>query len=347
MKKMKFLLYASFLFFIISCTKTIGVDDPQLEVATDDLNIRAGSRVTFKIGTKNTPDILFFFSGEPNKEYAYSYGAGAGRFLVNRSGYDFSFQSRFDYNSPPTDSANKYGLQKNQLTVLASTDFNGILDQQSVAKANWTNITDKFTLPAAQHASSFTNSGVNTLQDVIANGKPLYIAFKLITEKQRLKGYSQFWNVQNFLIKAKDSVAGSLPNLYNMGKMEFNFVDITEPVRSSILSRTATVIRMGGPKPYIGTTPQEDSLIAAHNLVVDPDYSEAWAISARINVDTVFLGYDMPTATVAGYTDVKFKDEYTYVYTKPGIYKAVFVAENRSKDQTKTLIKEFTISVSP
>ena len=201
-------------------------------------------------------------------------------------------------------------------------------------------------MPTTQHASTFTNSGVNTLQDVIIKGKKLYIAYKLTTRKQRSFGYSQFWNVQSFTVRAKDSLAGQLPVLYNMGKMEFNFVDITKAVRTSVLSRTAAVVRMGGPNPYITRSEADDSTILADNIVVDPDLSESWAISAGINVDSVFVGYDSPV-TVATYTNVKFPTEYNYVYNTPGTYKAVFVGVNRSKDETRQVIKEFMITVLP
>lgn len=346
MKKLKYLIYAMIFLCVVSCNKELEVEDPQLDITLSTAIVKAGEAVIFTIGNENPPDNLVFFSGEPNKEYAYSYGVGPGRLALNQSGYDFSFQSRFDYNSPSADSATKYGLQTGQLSIWASTDFNGSLDSVSVKKATWMDITSKFTLPTAQHASTFTNSGVNTLRDVMVKGKPLYIAYKLITKKQRDFGYSQFWNIQNFTIKGIDSVVGQLPSLYNMGKMEFNFVDITRAVRTSTLSRTAALLRMGGPNPYITRTEQQDSIINALGLVVDPELSEAWVISANISTDSVFLGYDAPV-TVAGYTDIRFPTQYIYVYNAPGTYKAVFVGENRTADQTKQVVREFIITVLP
>lgn len=347
MKYSEYFIYASlFVVIVTSCSKKLEVEAPDLNVTAQALTVEAGDAVIFNIGDVNPPDNLYFFSGEPTREYLNSYGVGPGRLAISRSGYDFSFQSRFDYNSPPDDSAAVYGLQTGQLSIWASTDFSGTLDSASVKRATWTDITNKFTLPTIQEASSLTNSGVNSLQDVVVNGKRLYIAYKLITKRQRANGYSQYWNIQNFQIKAKDSSYGGLPVLYNMGKMEFNFVDITRAVRTSVLSRTTTALRMGGPDPYIGTTQQEDSIIIADRIVVDPELSEAWAISAGINVDSVFLGYDSPV-TVASYTNVKFPTEYTYVYNTPGTYKAVFLGENRTKDETKKVVKEFVITVKP
>lgn len=347
MKQSKYFLYTSIIAIALSCNKALDVETPQLEVVPSATVVKAGEAVVFNITESNPPDILLFYSGESKKEYAYSYGVGPGRLALNRSGYNFSFQSRFDYNNPgPADSVTAYGLQTGQLSVWASTNFNGTLNAESVNKAAWTDITDQFTLPSAQHATNFTNSGVKSLEAVVEKGKRLYVAFKLMTKKQRQFGFSQFWNIQNFTVSAKDSVASTLPVLYNMGKMEFNFVDITSTVRPSQLSRTAALVRMGGPDPYIATTAQEDSIIAADKIIVDPDLSEAWAISTGINVDSVFLGYDTPV-TVAGYTTVKFPDSYTYVYSVPGTYKAVFVGENRTVDQTKQVVREFIITVLP
>ena len=346
MKRLKYFFSAFIILLIVGCSKKLEVASPELSVAPLSTTVTAGEAVVFILGDENSPHNLFFYSGEPTKEYSNSYGIGKGRLAINRSGYNFSFQSRFDYNSPPADSAIKYGLQTGQLSIWASTDFNGMLDSASVKKATWTDITGKFTLPSTQHATNFTNSGSNTLQDVVVQGKPLYIAYKLITKKQRAFGYSQFWNIQNFTITGRDSVSGQLPTLYNMGKMEFNFVDITKAVRPSVLARTATVVRVGGPNPYITTSPEQDSINNATGIVVDPDLSEAWAISGKINADTVFLGYDTPV-TLASYTTVKFPTEYSYVYNTPGTYKAVFVGENRSKDETRNVVKEFTITVLP
>lgn len=346
MKYSNFLIFTSIVLLVIGCNKKLEVETPDLQVTSGSTTIQAGEAITFTIGDENPPDNLFFYSGEPTKEYANSYGIGPGRLALNRSGYDFSFQSRFDYNSPPADSATKYGLQTGQLSMWASTDFSGTLDSASVKRATWTDITSKFTLPTTQHATSFTNSGVNTLQDVVVKGKRLYLAYKLLTRKQRDNGYSQFWNIQNFSITAKDSVAGQLPVLYNMGKIEFNFVDMKMGGWASSLSRTAAIVRMGGPDPYISRTEQQDSLIQAMGIQVDPPLTEAWAISAGINVDTVFLGYDTPV-TVASYTNVRFPTEFTYIYSTPGTYKAVFVGENRTKDETKTVLREFTVIVLP
>lgn len=251
MKRSKYIFYTFIALVVASCSKKLEVAIPELSVTPVSTTVKAGETVVFTLGNEKSPDNLFFFSGEPLQQYSNSYGVGKGRLALNSSGYSFSFQSRFDYNGPPTDSVAKYGLQTGQLSMWASTDFNGKLDSASVKSATWTDITDKFTLPTAQHASSFTNSGVNNLTDVLVKGKPLYLAYKLTTKRQRDNGYSQYWNVQNFVIQAKDSVSGQLPILYNMGKMEFNFVDMKWGGRSSILSRTATVVRVGGPIPIL------------------------------------------------------------------------------------------------
>lgn len=346
MKFFKYLISASVVLLLVSCSKKLEVESPTLEVITASTTIEAGSAIKFNIGDVNPPDNLYFYSGEATREYGNSYGVGAGRIAINKSGYEFSFQSRFDYNSPPADSATKYGLQTGQFSILASTDYSGTLDSASVKKATWTDITSRFTLPTVQHATTFTNSGVNSLDDIVVKGKRLYFALKVLTQRQRDFGYSRYWNIQNFSIKAKDSISGQLPVLYNTGKMEFNFVDISKAVRPSTVSRTATIVRMGGPNPYITRTEIEDSIINATGLVVDPALSEVWAVSAGVNVDTVFLGYDTPV-TVASYTNVKFPTEYSHVYSKPGTYKAVFVGENRTKDETKRVLKEFTIIVNP
>lgn len=346
MKKSIIIFFVSCLLFF-SCTKKLEVADPVLEVTPVATTVTIGTPVIFNFNTAESPDVLFFYSGEPFSEYAYSYDLGKGRKLINTMGYELSFQSRFDINSPVPDSSAKYGRQANQLSLWASTDFNGKLDTTSIKSAAWTNITSKFTLPTALNTSTFTNSGTVALTDVAVQKKPLYLGFKLVTLKQRTNGYSQFWNVQNFNIVSKDTVGSSKVTLYNIGNLEFNIVDFTSPIRPAITSRTSALVRMGGPNPYIGQPQNILDSLSNIGVVLDPDRSEVWAISRPVNVDTVFLGYDKPAATIANYTDVQFKPQFGYVYTKPGTYKAVFVGINRSKDETKQILKEFTITVNP
>lgn len=331
-----------------SCSKTLDISDPELIVNAEKVTITEGEPVIFNFGTGSNADIVNFYSGEINSDYNYSYGISQGRYMFNNSGYTFSFGSRFDNNNPDPNFDSIYGNQKNQLAIFASTDFNGKLDATSITAANWVDVTSKFKLPTAAHASTFTASGTTELADLLTKGKPLYIAYKLTTLKQAVNGYTQFWNINNFVVRSKDSLGNNTVVLYNQNMLEFNFVDITADTRASRASSSSGLLRMGGPEAYL-RHPSDDTpadSIAPGVKVLDPDKSEVWAISKPVNADSVFLGYDKPYAVVQ-YSTVEFPRTYGYLYKQPGTYEAVFVGTNTTKDETKNIVKKLIITVKP
>lgn len=358
MKRNIYLSFATFAIVFFSCNKKLEVRDARFDVVPNKTTLKVGEPIIFSFDASTGTDILNFYSGETNNEYEYSYGVGPGRYSINKSGYNFSFQSRFDYNNPLAANIALFGLQKDQLTVLASKDFDGQLLNIFKPGSNWVNITNKFTLPAAMHASTFTNSGNSDLADIYEKGKPLYIAFKLATKKQEKNGFTQFWNVQNFAVTAKDAIGAAFPKVYDQNKLEFTFVHVVEDTSKSRISRATSasnLLRMGGPEAYLRAgmdTVGIDSLtktrIVANPNYRDPDYLEVWAVSRPIRTDSVFLGYDKPTANnIVEFKSVQFSQSFGYIYKTPGTYKAVFAGINSSKDETKTITKEFTITVTP
>ena len=74
--------------------------------------------------------------------------------------------------------------------------------------------------------------------------------------------------------------------------------------------------------------------------------SETWAVSGAINLTSVNLGPDNSTLIKAGIA-ASTLTSYQYTYALPGTYKAVFVGFNSSIDETKTVIKEMTITITP
>lgn len=346
----------SLLFIAASCNKELRVRDAELDITPDKTTVKAGDPIIFQFGGITGTDILNFFSGEVYNQYEYSYGVGEGRYSINNSGIDFSFQSLFNYNNPSAADVALFGLQKNQLTVWGSKDYDGQLVNVLNPASNWVNITNKFTLPTAVSAS-YTNSKGVDLSDVYQKGKPFYIAFKVVTKKQETNGFTQIWNITNFAVNSKDSIGGQAVKLYDQNKLEFVFVHLLRDAtgRASRAVRASNLLTMGGPDAYL--RPGMDTIgldsLTRVNIERNPDWrdpahSEVWAVSRAIRTDSVFLGYDKPTANnIVEFKSVQFPKSFGFVYKNPGTYKAVFVGTNSSKDETKTAVREFTITVTP
>ncbi|OAQ40781.1 hypothetical protein A5893_07535 [Pedobacter psychrophilus] len=69
----------------------------------------------------------------------------------------------------------KYGKQKNQMSVLISSDFDGNYNEENVRKATWENVAPKVKLSSND---IFENSGPIDVSGLVKKGKPFYIAFK-------------------------------------------------------------------------------------------------------------------------------------------------------------------------
>jgi hypothetical protein len=74
--------------------------------------------------------------------------------------------------------------------------------------------------------------------------------------------------------------------------------------------------------------------------------SETWAVSAPINFTSVNLGPDYSTGIKIGIA-ASTLISYPYTYALPGTYKAVFVGFNASIDESKTVVKEISLTITP
>jgi hypothetical protein len=323
---MKFKYYYMILGMLLmaSCNKEIQVAAPDFDVTTEATTYKAGEEIKFNIKGGDA-NIISFYSGETLKDYALK----DGRVIdVSGAGATMQFQSSV-----------QLGTQANQLTVLASTDFNG--DYSSLAKviaANWTDITGRFLLGTS---TAFRASGTIDISDLMLTGKPIYIAFRYVTKPQEVNGLARNWYIQTFAItsntKLDDVIALILTDQASAG---FRIVDENKenaPARASVTSTRISLygnIYLSPSDPnYVPDSPYNDSL------------SEHWAVSRAINAEKVELGPDWSTS-IKGINNPSM-EEYRYTYAKAGTYKAVFVASNNSIDDVKKVTKEITLTITP
>ena len=270
------------------------------------------------------------------------------------------------------------GTQTNQLSILASTDFNGDYSSLDKVKAAiWTDITNRFVLGTN---ATFKATGAIDISDLTVAGKPIYIAYKYVTQPQAVNGLARQWFIETFAINSKDSLTNTASTtpipliLADQIHAGFRIVDNSPATNPALSKLTTTRLTLYGNEYRIATLAKYDQTLAKWNKA-DPMYdpnsssfvagavwtayvpfdpnaadndpaSENWAVSGPINLDSVNLGPDCPTAIKAGISASTLTD-YAYAYTQPGTYRAVFVGFNSSLEENKTVIKEMTITVTP
>lgn len=306
MMKHIFLLISASL-ALTSCTQKLEVSTPEFNVTQQKITARAGEEVKFLF--TGDPDLITFYSGEVLHDHAFA----AGR-IVKTNSLAFSFRSNVEF-----------GKQPDQLSIMASTDFNGGSTFEDVAAANWTNITARFALGTN---ATYKPSGEADLSDLRAEGKPLFLAFRYVVKNPTLYGTGNVWRIQNFLFTAQTSIGlQTLGNMQNAGFRIFEQKQKTAPCRSTISTTTLQLIAPA---------------LADSTRTVD---TECWIVTKGFETGDADYGPDRPVA-IKGYADPRMK-EAVYIYTAPGKYKAVFAAYNGNAAGRKEVIREVEVEITP
>lgn len=311
-----------------SCEKSLPeVDTPDFDVTTKSTVYKVGDKVTFDI--TGEAHIVSFYSGEPLKEFAYKDGrivdaTNAGAKLSFTSAVVGGSQGTLSTTTPP------------QLKVMASTNFSGNYDISSVQAATWTDITSRFSYSISP--TVFATSTVVDISDLldVATGKPIYIAYKYITEPQATKGIARNWQIQSFLVQSKKDIGIGTsinPTITDQGSAAFRIISnpLSPASRSSITSTRISLLA--------------NVYDAVNEPLIDPS-SENWAISKPINSNVIDLGPDRSLA-LKDHAKSTALTQHTHTYTQAGTYKAVFVASNANISESKEVVKEIVITVAP
>lgn len=360
MKTMKFKYYYMLLFMLLlaSCSKEIEVGDiPDFNVTTESTTYKAGQEIRFTFTGDNVHNISFY-SGETRKDYDFRDGRVV---FVGNEGAILSFQTSV-----------QSGAQADQLSVLYSTNFNGDYSSlASVKAATWTDITSQIALGTS---ATFKASGDLDITDMMVPSQPIYFAYKYLTKPQETNGLVRTWYIQVFAITSKAKLDGTIAlPLTDQAGAGFRIVD-ENPVNAPALSSiTTTRITMIGNRYKYASDPLFDPnnpIYDPLNPIYDPKsplyqptairptfvpfdpaspwndpQSEHWAVSGAIRTDSVDLGPDWSTP-LKGATTTSLVTEYRYKYSKPGTYRAVFIAANNSIDQVKKVIRELTLTIT-
>lgn len=317
---MKRYLLCFFLFTIVfSCKKKDVTSPTDFNIVLNNLTYKVGDTVKFQL--IGNADYISFYPGDSGYNYV-------NRNTVSSVGkVTMSFKSRLTQGS--TDST----AQQNTLRVLMSNNFvtpsaGYIIDSSTVIAAGptvWTDITNRFTLPKVP-SNTAVSSGVADLTDIakVSEGKPVYLAFKFSDKYDSLIA-QRFWYLTNLTIDntLSDSTKNNVFLLINKSPTPlFSIVNIKNPdVKWGIGSSTAQISIQGGAAK---TAENED-----------------WLITRAMNLSLAFPDKSIPIKSIADNS----VSSVTKVYTKAGVYQAVFVARNQNVYGSNEVVRTVTINV--
>jgi hypothetical protein len=263
------------------------------------------------------------------------------------------------------------GEQEDQISLLASTDFDGSFeDLESVKSATWVEITDRFELG---ESNTFTSSTLQDVSDLLVPEGPLFFAFKYITRPQAIHGLAKNWMIQGFTLKSQQLFNGDPITITDQANAGFRIVD-QEPVNAPSLSTitTSRVSLLGNiyKDPNDPIYDPENPIYDPENPIYDPEshlydpntslptfvpydpdspyndpQTETWAISKPLYINEVDLGPDW-SEPLKGIANAKL-EEFKYTYEEAGTYMAVFVSKNATIEDSKEVITEIEIIIVP
>ena len=320
MKKTYFIV--PLLCFIFVACQSEKVESPAFEVSVDSVKYHVGDTVNFHL--TGNPDIISFYSGESGNAYAY---AKEDRIVEAVTTVAFQTQNRAQTYSG-SDAGSAY-CQDNQFKAKISTDFNGQYDAESVKKATWIDISDKFNIGplACNSTSSYVAAGTADLSQYITDEQPFYFAFEYINRPNKDFGNCNIWRFSSFAITSV-SDAGSV----------------------TVASQTSALWKA----VFVGTnwdaTRGFSTTTTAVTMRADPAYrdieQELWCISSSLKVDRLInVGQDLAVA-IKSPSEVPLTS-YQHIYKKAGVYKVTFMAANSNIYDRKEVIREIEITVEP
>jgi hypothetical protein len=307
----KILYVVLFIIVFTACENNEEVETPNFKVSINQV-AKVGEEVTFTI--ENAPDFLVFYSGEFGKEYEHR----------NRTNLDGTVNMSFE---AAQNWQNGTSLSNPGLSIQYSKDYDGSGTPDAVATANWTDISDRFTLPTAR-SYNWTASGDGDVTDIASELKPVYIAYKILSTGKTSEGNRQGeYRLYNININLSvDNLPAPLP-VADMFSINWQMVNMQG--ENTDVNKDQWVYWTGNPDFFRmnGTS---------------ADYTnEDWLITEPLNLTAV--SPDKPE-NVKSYSENI--NDYTFTYSSAGTYKATFVGNNTTIYGSQQQILELTIEVT-
>lgn len=311
--KTKYLLSNIILLFavLIAGCKKDNVASPEFTATVAKKTFKVGEPVVFDL--RGNADFVSFYSGEYLNDHQFI----GGRKLDIKS-FALSFQTRV-----------QNGNQKDQLSVYISSDFNGKYDIASIKGGNFQNITNLVTLSTVN--TVYASSGTLDLTPLVLDRtKPLYVAFRYVVKPQdAVNGTQRNWYVRDLALSTVTDLGTS--NAIDQLTAAWTLVE-----QGTILESGRNTINEGsGLVTFRGNATADGKLVE----------TEAWVVSKAVDLNTVILGPDR-SFPIKSISDT-MPAVYSFVYTKPGTYKATFAISNHRIDGEKAGLREVEITITP
>ncbi len=308
MKLLSTVLAVPALLGMLSCNK-VNVESPDdFNVALQGTTFSVNDSVRFTL--QGNPDNILFYSGEKGFEYEKRnvFTADGGipqmQFIGNVNFGDLSIANR-------------------NLSVLVSTDFNGNYNAAGVQSATWTDITSRAILPAAVNTN--TASGIINLSDLKVDQKPIYVAFRYVSQSPATLKQRQ-WTISGFQFNTQFPDGRTFANANSMYTGGFGTVDLA-----------------GAADTWTRPTSVTSTNIQKKGLDPGVEADDDWSITKAFDISKA----NRSTGEVLKHISYLTPPAYAYKYAAPGTYKVVFVAQNSIKGTTKEVVREFNITVTP
>ena len=251
------------------------------------------------------PDVISFYPGDSSHNYDYR----------DRT-YAEGGKIKFKFNAKVTTTADT-------IDVMVSTDYSGNNDSASIVNAHWKKLSSLFVFPSGS-TLSVTNDSTDITDSTIL-GQPFYLAFKYINQKPK----NITWTINNV----------GLFNVFGNGTAPSTMIKLT-----NIRSGGYSPVSINSPKKLLWKIPTSSSgSLTLANSTSSGGYpigTEAWLVSgiqkASVNPDQPIIIKNITQSPV---------ESYDYQYTKPGTYKATFVASYTRLNYERTFIKQITVIV--
>ncbi len=347
-------IWAGCLLIFASCDKEIGLEAPAVNVTTVSNSVKVGENAVFLFD--GNADMISFYSGELYNEFEFR----------DRRSIDIAAQPRYVQFT----SSVQGGSQQNQLSVWASIDFQEDYTYAGVNKATWIDITDRFTWGTD---ATFLNSSLQDITGISDVNKPLYFAFRYITEPQLEKGDSRLWYIQNFQVMSGATLGDAMLPIVNQEYAGFRIVEQDPENAQTRSSVSSTRVSFQGYAYKLPTDPifdPENPIFDPKNPIYDPESplfnidaklpvfvpydpndpyndppTETWAVSAPIQLKEIELGPDK-SIPIKG-VDGGILTQFMHAYKNPGTYKAHFVISNNNIYGSKDVVREVPVVVTP
>ncbi len=309
---MKKLIFCSLIAAAVASCSKVAIEEPDFEVTTAKTTYTVKDTVSFDFS--GNPNYITFFSGEAGKRYELA--------AVTKKDAD----STVLFFSTNTTAANAttQPLSVNNVAVLASTDFTGIVDSANIRKATWKDISSKAVFATTTTTVQSGNIRVDSLKSATA---PLYIAFRYKSDTAKATYLPRKWVVASFGLKNyfKDVVyplaGGTTGAVLPFASGGFNEKSILNSSSNWVYNNANLTFNAAA----IGSLPDED-----------------WAISRPFDLTL----YPSDLGTAIKNTSVRLT-QYRYRFTAPGTYVVSFVAKNMDSENAKQVVRQITLTVTP